>query len=268
MQQQRQRKFLRARPDPVDPNRARRHWSLWCFRLAAIPIPLLASVYFDQQADNLDHGVSARTDGEPVTRTLQIIPRDGIASERGAQIVEFAVALPLLVVFVVGIFDFSNAFTLKQRLTNVARDAARAAASDPANDLQGASGGTNPVSVTDAFYIVDNYLLANNLTDCGITSTATVTSLTWTFTASGNGCVAPGLTIIVNRGYYFPAVGGTAPSPTCVAQASGGQIAVVSTCVSIQYAYPWRFGRAASLLGFGSALPPQISAVAVAANEN
>lgn len=203
-----------------------------------------------------------------MTRRLHVTPRDGITGERGAQIVEFAVALPLLVVFVVGIFDFSNAFTLKQRLTNVARDAARASASDPASDLQGSFSGTSPVSVIDAFYIVDNYLLANNLTDCGITSTPTVTNLTWTFTASGNGCVAPGLKITVNRGYYYPTVGGTAPSPTCAAQAPSGQIAVVSTCVSIQYAYPWRFGRAASLLGFGSALPPQISAVAVAANED
>ena len=48
---------------------------------------------------------------------------------------EFAVALPLQVVFVVGIFDFSGAFTLKQKLTNVARDAARAAAAAPSNDL-------------------------------------------------------------------------------------------------------------------------------------
>ena len=203
-----------------------------------------------------------------MTRRLRIIARDGTASERGAQIVEFAVALPLLVVFVVGIFDFSNAFTLKQRLTNVARDAARAAASDPSSDLQGSASGTNPVSVTDAYYIVDNYLVANNLSACGITPTSTVAGLTWTFTASGSGCVAPGLTIIVNRGYYYPAVGAAAPSLTCAAQAPGGQIAIVSTCVSIQYAYPWRFGRAASLLGFGTALPPQISAVAVAANEN
>ena len=53
----------------------------------------------------------------------------------GAQLVEFAVALPLLVVFVVGIFDFSGAFTLKQKLTNVARDTARAAAAAPSNDV-------------------------------------------------------------------------------------------------------------------------------------
>ena len=34
--------------------------------------------------------------------------------DHGAQLVEFAVALPLLVVFVVGIFDFSNAFNYTQ----------------------------------------------------------------------------------------------------------------------------------------------------------
>src|SRR5205809_5457764 len=34
---------------------------------------------------------------------------------QGSQIVEFAVALPLLVVFVVGIFDFGNAFSLKHK---------------------------------------------------------------------------------------------------------------------------------------------------------
>ncbi len=68
-----------------------------------------------------------------------------LRAERAAQIVEFAVALPLLVVFVVGIFDFSSAFTLKQRLTNIARDAARAAAADPVNDLLQPSSGASTI---------------------------------------------------------------------------------------------------------------------------
>src|SRR5579863_3165348 len=83
-------------------------------------------------------------------------------ADRGTQLAEFAITLPLLVVFVVGIFDFSGAFTLKQKLTNIARDAARAAAADPATDLRSAL----PMSVSDAFYVVDNYLLANNINDC------------------------------------------------------------------------------------------------------
>ncbi|MFZ0759119.1 MAG: TadE family protein, partial [Candidatus Sulfotelmatobacter sp.] len=63
----------------------------------------------------------------------------GTTDDRAAQIVEFALSLPLLVVFVVGIFDFSGALTLKQKLTNAAREGARVAAADPANDLGGGS---------------------------------------------------------------------------------------------------------------------------------
>ena len=188
-------------------------------------------------------------------------------AERAAQIVEFAVTLPLLVVFVVGIFDFSSAFTLKQRLTNIARDAARAAAADPANDLAQPSTAL-PQSVTDAFYTVDNGLLASKLNDCGATASGSPSGLTWTFTANGNGCPAVGLTITINRGYYFPPTGAGQPSVNCAPQNPNGQTTIVGTCVSIQYFYPWRFGRAASLLGASIFLPPQVSGTAVAMNEN
>lgn len=203
-----------------------------------------------------------------MSRLVDLILGNEAESERGAQLVEFAVALPLLVVFVVGIYDFSGALNLKQRLTNLARDAARAAASDPSNDLPIAKTGS-PVSVMDAFWIVKNYMTANELNDCGISPNATPTGLTWIFTGSGKGCPTPGLTITVNRGYYYPAIGAAAPTPDCISQsAPSGQIAMISTCVSIQYAYPWRFGHAASLLGFSNMLPTQISAVAVSLNEN
>jgi Flp pilus assembly protein TadG len=181
-------------------------------------------------------------------------------AEPGAQLVEFAVALPLLVVFVVGIFDFSSAFTLKQKLTNVARDAARAAAADPASDL----GNPVPVSVIDAFQMVHNYLAANEINDCGVTLSGSPANLTWTSTASSAGCK---ITVIINRGYYFPVSGATIPTVTCTAQNPNGTV-LVGTCVSIQYQYPWRFGRAASLLGASATLPSNITAIAVALNEN
>ena len=38
--------------------------------------------------------------------------------ECATQIAEFALSLPVLVLLVVGIFDFSSAITLKQKLTN------------------------------------------------------------------------------------------------------------------------------------------------------
>jgi Flp pilus assembly protein TadG len=191
--------------------------------------------------------------------------------DRAAQLVEFAVALPLLVLFVVGIFDFSNAFTFKQKLTNAARDGARAAAADPANDLHLPSNAV-PASVLDAFQIVDNYLIANNINDCGIKPSSAPAGLTWTSTANGNGCPTGGLTIVINRGYYFPAGTATqAANLNCQTQALGGgpsQTAVVGTCVSIQYGYQWRFGRIASVLGSTMALPTSITVASVAMNEN
>lgn len=195
----------------------------------------------------------------------------GWCDDRAAQLVEFAVALPLLVLFVVGIFDFSNAFTFKQKLTNIARDAARVAAADPANDLQSPGA---PASVIDAFQVVDNYLVANNINDCGITVPTSPTGvLTWTSTSpSGSGCPAPGLTIIINRGYYFAAAAAAQPANVnCQSQPLGGgptQTAVIGTCVSIQYAYEWRFGRIASVLGANTVLPSTIAVAAVAMNEN
>ena len=189
--------------------------------------------------------------------------------DRGAQLVEFAVALPLLVVFVVGIFDFSGAYTLKQKLTNIARDAARAAAAGPANDLSSPSLAV-PSSVMDAFQLVDQYLIANKINDCGITAAGASTPPEgWTFSGTTNGCVGSGLVIIVNRGYTFPATGvSTPPDVTCTAQAVGARTAVVATCVSIQYAYQWQFGRVISLLGSAATLPTAITATAVAMNEN
>lgn len=191
--------------------------------------------------------------------------------EGGAQLVEFAVSLPLLVLFVVGIFDFSGAFTLKQKLTNIARDAARVAASDPANDLRFPSGSVPaPVSVRDAFQHIDLYLLANNLNDCAVGYSGS-SGLTWTFRGTTN-CPPGGLLITINRGYYFaPSLATQPANVTCQPPALGGgptQTTVIGTCVSIQYAYQWRFGFVASLVGASGTLPTSITATAVAMNEN
>ena len=126
------------------------------------------------------------------------------AEDRASQIVEFALSLPLLVLFVVGIFDFSGAISLKQKLTNAAREAARVAAADPANDL-GSPSAAQPASVLDAFYVVDNYLVSEKLNDCGLSGTLptqTGGTLTWVSTATGcpGGGPAATLTLTINRG--------------------------------------------------------------------
>jgi Flp pilus assembly protein TadG len=219
----------------------------------------------------LDDGFGARSFGVAVSRPADFRSGSGLSRRRaqdthGAQLVEFAVALPLLVVFVVGIFDFSGAFTLKQKLTNISLDAARTAAADPANDLSASV----PVSVYDVYYLIDNYLVANKINDCALGApTASGSPLTWQMTGTGNGCPSTGLTVIVNRGYYFPANVDTQNAGlSCAGQTPGAQIAVVSTCVSIQYPYQWRFGKVASLLGRATTLPTTISAAGVAMNEN
>jgi Flp pilus assembly protein TadG len=92
-----------------------------------------------------------------------------LADSQGSQILEFAVSLPLLMVFVVGIFDFGGAFNLKQKLNNAAREGAHYASGLPANDLN--SVGTPP-SVTWVRDLVDKYLQETRIDDCGLSTQA------------------------------------------------------------------------------------------------
>lgn len=178
--------------------------------------------------------------------------------DEGPQIAEFAISLPLLVLFLIGIFDFTQAITLKQKLTNAAREAARVAAADPASDM--ASPTTPlPASVNDAFQVFDTYLLDEKLSDCGLAGvTPTHTGLIWVYTASGSvPCTAGNpLTLKINRG---------CTSPETVSQTA---VLLVETCVTIQYPYAWQYGRVASLIGGPFSGPGSIMTTAVAYNEN
>jgi TadE-like protein len=179
----------------------------------------------------------------------------GWRCEDAAQIVEFAISLPLLVLLVVGIFDFSNALTLKQRLTNAAREAARVAAADPANDL-GSPSTPVPASVGDAFQVADNYLISEKINDCGLSgpppAAPAVAGLTWTYTAKGNGCPGNGITLVINRGCTNPT----------------GTLTLIGTCVTITYAYKWEYNSVANSLGWTASGPNTLTVTAVAPNEN
>jgi Flp pilus assembly protein TadG len=174
---------------------------------------------------------------------------------RGSQIVELALSLPLLVLFVIGIFDFSSAITLKQKLTNAAREGARVAASDPAADLANSPTGF-PASVTDAFYVVDRYLLSERINDCGLTSSGLSSTgiLTWKATAASSGCSGTGLVLTIQRGNITPST-------------AGPNIDIISTVVTIQYPYTWQFTSASGFFG-KLTLPTTITTSATAFNEN
>jgi Flp pilus assembly protein TadG len=185
-----------------------------------------------------------------------VFGRSLFTNEQASQIAEFAVSLPLLVVMVVGIFDFSGAFALKQKLANAAREGARAAAADPANDLSGAASGV-PVSVSDAYQVVDNYLQSEKINDCGLNGVTPTqgSGLTWSSTSTGT-CPGSGITFSINRG--------------CVTQQTlaGTSTSMVATCVTITYPYAWRFTFVSTLMGRTIMGPSSLTTTAVAYNEN
>jgi hypothetical protein len=180
--------------------------------------------------------------------------------ERASQVVEFALSLPLLVFFVIGIFDFSGAIALKNKLATAAREGARVAAADPANDLTSAL----PVSVIDAEQVIDNYLISEKINDCGLVPATLLSSgnLTWMETATGSNCpggATPGLQLTIKRGCISQQAFGTGAN-TVTAD-------LVNTCVTILYPYVWQFGGVAGLFGSFTG-PTSITTTAVAFNEN
>ena len=154
-----------------------------------------------------------------------------------SQIVEFAVTLPLLMVFLIGITDFGGAFTLKQKLNNAVREGARFGANEPTSDLDG----TQPVSVDAIANLVGHYLQSARVNDCGLSNSASRTvqksvsaPLTWTYTAN-TGCAGT-LTVTIERGYPVQLQAGTP------------NYWLIATRVTVSYPYQWRFNRVIPLL--------------------
>lgn len=179
----------------------------------------------------------------------------------GAEILEFAISLPLLLVVAVGVFDFGSAFTVKQKLGNVALQAARVASNQPTTDLSLVVCGA-PASICSVRDVVENNLVASRLNDCGLATVngAASGSLAWTFTAN-TGCGGT-LTLKIERGYVYTA---TLPSPPFQA----GNYTIEATKVTLSYPYRWQFGRVLPLIASGpSFLPATITSTAIMQNLN
>lgn len=176
------------------------------------------------------------------------------------QIAEFAVALPLLLVMVVGIFDFGNAYNLKQKVTNSAREAARLGASQPTNDLSDAP----PASILAIRDLVSNSLLSSRVSDCGLGSATAVaaggaTPWKWSFTVACG--TAGNLVLTVDRGFAFTST---------VTTSGGAAIKILTTNVTILYPYQWQFNRVVTLM-LPTAIYPgttQIAVTSLMANQN
>jgi Flp pilus assembly protein TadG len=157
--------------------------------------------------------------------------RSPLRDTTAAALIEFAVSLPLLVVLVVGIFDFGGAFNLKQELNNAAREGARFAAAQPSNDLALPL----PPSVSAVRFLVDSYLLTANINDCGLSTAAMaqVSGFAWQFSATGHGC---SMTLTISRQKLVQEVIG------------GATVNILCTTVNISYPYQWHFNSVIQLL--------------------
>jgi len=174
--------------------------------------------------------------------------------ERGSALLEFALTLPLLVVFVVGIFDFGGAFNDKQKIEQAAQEGAILAAAQPMSDIvtNGSSAPTNPASLQPVVTAVFNSLAASgvlrNANQSGGTcgppfNPSAQSALTWTYQINGcssnppstsTGCfgdTSDTLYIVINRGWVVT-----------------GTPAIVGTVVTVSYDYDWRFNSVIQLL--------------------
>jgi Flp pilus assembly protein TadG len=106
-------------------------------------------------------------------------------NQRGTSAVEFAIVLPLLVVFIFGIIEFGLVFYNKAMVTNASREAARAGIvyRDP------------PVTVAEIQSVVDNY--------CGGMLVSFGSSPGAVTTVPSGECANHGNELVVNVAYQY-----------------------------------------------------------------
>jgi len=132
-------------------------------------------------------------------------------------------ALPLILVMLIGLLDFANAYNIKQKLANAAREGARVGQSLGYGD-------TTSTSTTSVQTIKDD--VTTYLANAGVNTSFIATSVSWTPAPS---CI----------GTYYTTSGGVnyglkiercykVPNPT------GGDI--LSVKVTLSYPYNWTYG--------------------------
>lgn len=189
-----------------------------------------------------------------------------LSCTRASSLAEFAISLPLLVVLVVGIFDFGGAFNLKQQLDNAVREGARFGASQPTNDL---AAGAAPLSIDAVRYLVDSYLQASRIDDCGLAATSPPSGPPWEYNPTGCG---GNLRLTIRKD---PVTGGTPQCSLTVPANTYGTIPIATpvyiacTYVQISYPYQWHFNSVIQLLVPGANLTlTQITTSATVPNTN
>jgi hypothetical protein len=162
-----------------------------------------------------------------------------LRAAEGSALLEFAITLPLLVVFIVGIYDFSGAFNQKQKIEHAAQMGAILAGAQPTSDIVSTTG--DPKSLQPVVMTIFNSLAGSGvLPNAGLSCTPPPPTptrpvppappgLTWTYTISG---CPDDLIITINRGWV----------------SASGPPAAIGTTVQVTYPYHWQFNSAIQLL--------------------
>jgi Flp pilus assembly protein TadG len=128
-------------------------------------------------------------------KRARLLPR--LRSESGAELIEFALALPLLLLVVLGIIDFGFLFQKYEVITNAAREGARIAV-------------LPNYTTANAKTRVGTYLTAAGLTDPAFNLATDVTVTGPTPVSVGGGKCVFAFTVQVNYPHAFSFVGGIA----------------------------------------------------------
>lgn len=165
------------------------------------------------------------------SRFSMVLDQSFLRDDRGSALLEFAITLPLLVVFVVGIYDFSGAFNQKQKIEQAAQEGAIIAAAQPTSDI--ATTTADPNSLHPVVAAILTSLVGSGVVPSG-TCTAPGTpsgpaGLAWTYTLSA---CPDNLVITIDRGWV----------------SSPGPPVAMGTSVTVKYPYHWRFNRVIQLL--------------------
>jgi uncharacterized protein (UPF0333 family) len=198
-------------------------------------------------------------------RVIQRIVFQLHKDEQGASLLEFAIVVPLLVVFVVGIYDFSLAFNQRQKIVQAAQEGAIIAGAQPTNDIeQTAAKQDSLVPVVTAIFnsLTAGGILPNaNSGTCKMPPPTPIAAapppFTWQYTISGCSAApytgSDDLVITINRGWST----GTGPVS-------------LGTSVTVVYPYHWRFGSVIQLLfpgPNGYSTPTKVTSTATVHNQ-
>jgi Flp pilus assembly protein TadG len=135
-----------------------------------------------------------------------------------AELLEFALALPIILIMLVGLLDFASAYRLKQELANASREGARLGSSESTADTTT----TSPASVQAIKDDVTTYLLDAGVNTSFIGSSMSAAgNYTWTYYSKGT------YGLMIQRQYQ-------------IYDSSGNPIYV--NRVVLTYPYNWTYG--------------------------